>query len=703
MALIGEIRKRSWILIVLIGLAMGGFLLMDMLKNQTSFGNPNLMGKINGEKVLTTDFFQKEKDIFGDNTQGDMYERRDQVWEYLIQEELLGDATSKLGIDVSEEEMNELFNVGPNLSPVVVSFFGGYQQFDVQQYTQIKEQSATFEGQDKEVWDNLKDRVALSRKQTKYNNLVAQGFYTPTWMAEMDNVAKTQKANFKFVGIPFAAAEDVKVTDSDIRKFIKANAFKYKKDEETRKASYVTFNVTPTSEDSATVRQRIAELVPIFEATDNDSMFITDNYGIFEQAYLFKDVLSPIVSDSIFNLPKGSVVGPYLEGRQYKAVKVVDRMVVPDSVNVRHILLQPNPQLGAEDIARIKRVADTIMINLKAGTANFDSLAVKYSGDAATKNDGGKLGWKTPKSTQFGQLFEEFIFYKAQVGGYETIISQFGIHVVQVTNSKNSGKIGAQVAYVSEDIMPSTRTIKDVNTKAFAFVAKYRTVEALNKAAEEDPNITVSTTQALKSSDYQILGLGGGSTSRELIKWLFKADVGEVSAPIYTYQDAQLFYDNKLVIAGVNSKQPVGLPSVADVRAEVEPLVLNKKKADNIISRIKAGESLEAIASQFQSTVQEANGIGFDQTFVQGMGNEPDVVGQIFKSNSEMNKAMAPIAGNSGVFVVMPLFKSEATPMDDFAAAKQAISNDVRTRAQKGVFSAMKKQAKITDNRVRFY
>ena len=201
MALIGEIRKRSWILIVLIGLAMGGFLLMDMLKNQTSFGNPNLMGKINGEKVLTSDFYQKEKDIFGDNAQGDMFERRDQVWEYLIQEELLGEATSKLGIDVSEEEMNELFNVGPNLSPVVVSFFGGYQQFDVQQYTQIKEQSATFTGQDKEVWDNLKDRVALSRKQTKYNNLVAQGFYTPTWMAEMDNVAKTQKANFKFVGI----------------------------------------------------------------------------------------------------------------------------------------------------------------------------------------------------------------------------------------------------------------------------------------------------------------------------------------------------------------------------------------------------------------------------------------------------------------------------------------------------------------------
>lgn len=701
MALIGEIRKRSWILIVLIGLAMGGFLLMDMLKNQTSFGNPNLMGKINGEKVLTSDFYQKEKDIFGDNAQGDMFERRDQVWEYLIQEQLLGNATSKLGIDVSEEEMTELFNVGPNLSPVVVSFFGGYQQFDVQQYTQIKEQSATFTGQDKEVWDNLRDRVALSRKQTKYNNLVAQGFYTPTWMAEMDNVEKTQKVNFKFVGIPFAAAEDVKVTDSDIRAFIKENAFKYKKDEETRKASYVTFNVTPTSEDSANVRKKIAKLVPSFKVTDNDSIFITDNYGIFEQSYQFKDVLSPIVADSIFNLPAGSVVGPYLEGRQYKAVKVVDRMVVPDSVDVRHILLTPNPQLGAADVTRIKSVADTIMKSLKNGTANFDSLAVKYSDDASNKNDGGKLGWAT--TGKYVKPFEELVFYKAKVGEYNTVESQFGIHIVQVLNSKNSGKVGAKVAYVSEDIMPSPRTIKDINKKAFAFVAKYRTVDALNKAAEEDPNVTVSTTQALKASDYQILGLGSGTTSRDLIKWLFKEDVGEVSPAIYTYQDAQLFYDNKFVIAGVNSKQPVGLPSVADVRAEVEPLVLNKKKAANIMSRIKAGESLDAIASKFQSTVQEANGIGFDQTFVQGMGNEPQVVGQIFKNGVEMNKVMTAIAGNSGVFVVMPLFKSEAVPMDDFAAAKQAISGEVRTRAQQGIFNAMKKQAKIVDNRVRFY
>ncbi|MGB0862871.1 MAG: peptidylprolyl isomerase [Saprospiraceae bacterium] len=701
MALIGEIRKRSWILIVLIGLAMGGFLLMDMLKNQTSFGNPNLMGKINGEKVLTTDFYQTERDIFGENAEGDMFERRDQVWEYMIQQNLLNDVTGKLGIDVSEEEMNELFNVGPNLSPVVVSFFGGYQQFDVQQYTKIKEQAASFTGQDKEVWDNLKDRVRLSRKQTKYNNLVSQGFYTPTWMAEMDNVSKTQKANFKFVGIPFAAADDVKVTDSDIRAFIKANAFKYKKDEETRKASYVTFTVTPTSEDSADIRNKIADLVPQFKAAENDSMFITDNYGTFEQAYQFKDVLSPIVADSIFNLPKGSVVGPYLEGRQYKAVKVVDRMVVPDSVEARHILLQPNQQLGAEDVARVKRVADTIMISLKNGTGNFDSLAVKYSGDASNKNDGGKLGWAT--TGKYVKPFEEFVFYKAKVGEYNTVITQFGIHIIQVTNSKSSGKVGAQVAYISEDIMPSSGTIKDVNKKAFEFVGKHRTVEALEAAAAENADITVSTTQALKASDYQILGLGGGTTSRDLIKWLFKADLGEVSAPVYTYQDAQLFYDNKFVIAGLNSKQPVGLPSVADVRAEVEPLVLNKKKADNIMSKIKAGESLDAIAGQFQSTVQEANGIGFDQSFVQGMGNEPQVIGQIFKSGVEMNKAMAPVAGNSGVFVVMPLFKSEPTPISDFAEAKKAISNNDRTRAQQAVFGAMKKGAKITDNRTRFY
>ena len=703
MALIGEIRKRSWLLIVLIGLGMGGFLLMDMIGQKSSFGNPNLMGKINGKKVNAPEFYQTEIDLFGDSPTGDMYERRDQVWEYMIQEQLLDKACAKLGIQVSDEELDELFNVGPNLSQVIVNFFGGYQNFDVQQYTQIKTQAASFTGADLEVWDNLKERVRLTRKQEKLTNILAQAVYTPTWMAEMDNAEKTQKMNFKFVGIPFASIpdEDVKVTDGDISKYIKEHAYQYRSDEETRKASYVTFNVIPTSEDSALISNEIAKKVEEFRATEDDSIFITDNYGVFEQSYALKDALSPIIADSLFKVSVGTVVGPYHEGRQYKAVKLVDRKVVPDSVNVRHILLSPNPQLQGTDIPGLNGTADSIIIKLNAGTHSFDSLALQYSGDESNKNDGGNLGWAS-KGTYVPE-FENMVFYNAKVGEYRKVNSQFGIHVVQVLNSKNSGKVGVKVAYISDNIVPSAQTIKAVNGKAFDFVGKNRTLEAMEAAAKEDADITVNTTQDLKLSAYNIGGLGGGQPSRDMIKWLFSAKTGEVYSNLITYQDAEFFYDNKFVVPALHSKKPKGLPSAKDIRATVEPIVLNKKKADKILSQI-SGDDLDAIAGQFQSSVQDANGVAFGSPFVQGMGNEPEVIGTVFQTSEDgMNKTMAPLVGNSAVFVIQPLFKSEAEAIADYTAKQSELSNQARGVVRNGIFEAMKKEAKIVDKRSRFY
>lgn len=705
MTLLGEIRKRSWLLITLIGLGMGGFLLMDMLQNQTSFGNPNLIGKIDGKKVLAPDFYQTEAELFGESASGDMYQRRDQVWEYLIQKELLDKAKNQLGIDVSDEELNELFNVGPNLSPVIVNFFGGYQQFDVEQYNQIKSQADNFEGADRDVWNNLKDRVRLDRRQTKLNNLITKAVYTPNWMAEVSNEEATAGMNFQFVAIPFASIsdEEVTVTDADIKKYISERAHEFTSKEETRKVAYVTFNVVPTAADSAVVRQKVADLVAPFAAAEDDSLFITDNYGIFEQTYYTEGGLSPMVEDTLLNdLAIGSVYGPYLEGRQYKAVKLIDRMIVPDSVKARHILIQPLQEEGLEGIRKARQLADSLVTVLREGTAVFDSLAANYSADNSNKNDGGKLDWATTGT--YVKPFENLVFYKAKVGEYNTVETQFGIHIVQVTDSKNSGKTGVKVAYITEDIMPSQETIKEVNNQAFAFVTNNRTLAAMEVAAGENAAISMGISTPVKASSYSIPGIGGGTPTRDMVKWIFdEAKVGEVSTQLYTYQDATLFYDNKFVIAALHSKQPKGLPSVNDVRASVENSVRNQKKGEAIVAKIAGNTDLAAIAGQFQSTVQDANSVKFADNFVQGLGNEPKVIGAVFSPNAALNTTMSPIIGNTGVFVVKPVFKAEAAPIADLATTKQESSNQARASIGGRLFQAMKDQIKVVDKRTKFY
>ena len=72
MALIGKIRKNSWLLIFLIGLGLGGFILMDMFSGQQSiFGSTQFtVGKVAGEKLDWNEFNRAESILYS-NSGGD--------------------------------------------------------------------------------------------------------------------------------------------------------------------------------------------------------------------------------------------------------------------------------------------------------------------------------------------------------------------------------------------------------------------------------------------------------------------------------------------------------------------------------------------------------------------------------------------------------------------------------------------------------
>lgn len=704
MALIGEIRKRSWLLIAMIGLAMGGFLLMDML-GQLGVGvftNPNMIGKIDGQKITSTEFFAKEQDLGG---QGDTYRQKDNIWNLYVQEVLMEKATGKLGIDVSEEEKAELFTVGPNISPVVVNAFGGYQAFNPENYNQFKqaEEAGTIDADQQAAWDNIEKSVLLDRKQSKFNTLITQAIYTPTWMAEMENADKTVAASFKFVGVPFASIPDadVEVSNSDISSYIKKYSYKYTNDEETRKAAYVAFDVIPSAQDSAKLKAKIAGLIPGFETTDEDRLYASDNYGTYSAAYVPKDALSPIIADSLFKIPVGSVVGPYIDGREYKAVKLINRKETTDSVSVSHIVIAvQQPEFNLQGMDAANKLIDSLKTLIDNGAA-FDTLAVQFSNDPAAKEKkSGDLGFNN--TFNFGEDFDNKVLYDAEPNKLYIVESAVGVHLVKVTGVKKSGKTGVQVAYLKESIVPSEETIKIAREKAYAFVSANRSIEDLNKAAAESQgSIAVASSSDMKAMDYNILGLGSNEGSRNLVKWLYTADVGEVSPAIYAFQDEELFYDKKFVIAGLASKRGKGLASAKDMKTELEPLVRNYKKGEMIAKKIKAGESLDAVASANQSSVQDAPSVTFNTSFIPGLGNEPEVLGQVFSMG--LNKPSAPIIGSSAVYVVEVLSKTEPQPVTDYATAQKQISTATKSSIQNALYPAMKKQAKIDDRRARFY
>ncbi len=701
MALIGEIRKRSWILIVLIGLAMGGFLLMDMFSRVGVGGlmNPNQMGSVGGEEINAQEFFAREQALF--QSSENSFGNKDALWNLYVQEILLAKMQEQLGIGVSEEEKTELYSVGQNISPIILQNF----QYNTELYSQYKRAADAGELNEQQQvdWDRMSESIVLNRIETKMNNLMSKAIYTPTWMADMDNAEKTATMNFKFVGVPFSSIqEEVKVTNSDISKYIKKYSYRFKTKDETRKAAYVAFNVVPSSADSATIKGEIAEQVSNYKATEDDNeVFLADNYGIYSEKFYKRSEVSPLVADSLFQRPVGTIVGPYQEGRQYKAAKIIARQSIPDSVQVRHILI--GVQQASANYAGMERaseIADSLMNVLQTQpSVTFDSLAIANSNDPDTKDKGGDLGLND--KFPFGEAFDNSVMFDVKPNTLTKVESDYGVHIVEVTSVKSSGSTGVRVGYLVKDIIPSEETTKVARKKAYDFIASNRTIEQMNKSAAESQDVSVVSSGPMAKTDHNVLGLGSEDESRNIVKWMYRAEVGEVSNAIYTFYDKDLAYDSKFVIAGFASKQPEGLPSATDMKAELETAVMNEKKGEMIIKQIKAGDKVDAIATQLGSSVQAPTGISFNQSFIPGLGNEPEVLGLLY--NMEAGQTSKPILGNSGVYVVEMVSKTEAQPIADYSASKKQISTQMQQGVAQNIFEAMKGKAKIKDKRSNFY
>ncbi|MEM7102024.1 MAG: peptidylprolyl isomerase [Bacteroidota bacterium] len=708
MALIGKIRENSWFLIVLLVLGMGGFLFMDMIggsRGSSLMGGQNLVGKIEGEKVYVDKFLQREQNFYG-NAPGDPYQKRDDFWNFYVEETILQKASENTGIGVSPTELRDLL-VGQNISPIIYQEFGQ----NIQQVSQFIDEYATLPPEVKNYWYELESRVIKTQLETKMNNLVSKAIYTPTWMAEEVHKGNSGTMSISYVNVPLteASEEGIEVSDADIKKYIAENKTQFMRDEETCSIDYVTFDVSPSVVDSATIEKSIADKVKAWsESTASDSSFIVDNYGVYNTEFVFQDEMSSVIADSLFEVEPGTILGPYLESGTgayssfgyYRATKLVDRRVVPDSVQSRHILIPvQNPQTNPVGLANARKTVDSLKNLIEIEGAVFDTLA-KYHSTDGTSELGGDLGMQGPK--QFVPAFRDAIFYEADLNTLYSVVSPFGVHLVEVTGRKSTGRVGVRIATIEEIIVPSEKTQENVYNQAYQFVRDNRSLEALNKSVLEN-EMDKRSASDIGPNDFNIGGLGMGDASRNISKWVHKASIGDVSPEIYTYEDPVEFFNNKYVIVALTGITDEGMAGVADVRDVVEPLIINQKKAEQLAASITASD-LDAIASQYSVEVQEISDLSFNG--FSALNNEPAVIAEAFSLESGQNSKA--IAGKSGVYVVRVNSKAEPTPANDIPTIRRQESGKMvnALNSQFGgnpLLEAMKKNAEITDNRARFF
>lgn len=705
MSVIQKIRdKYAALVIAVIALSLVGFIMMDAFVGRgRSMGNTNgSIGKVNGEKIERNDF---EKKI---NLQTAMYgaqaPQREQlissVWDQTVDGIVMNQEYEKVGLQFTAKELNDvLFGANPPqwLSQQFTDPKTG--QFNASQakqyFAQVKKQKNN---------PNLEMINAAYIEPTidqalrmKYMALLSNSSYVPKWMAERTLSDQNAVARFSYVSVPYTSINDssVKVTDEDIKNYIQKHKESFKQDEAVRSVSYVVFNASPSAQDSAKVLAQVNSLKNDFAAAQDPETYLArvSSETPYFNGYTLSSKLQVPNADTIKKLVPGQVYGPYIDGPNYSLAKMIDKRTMPDSVKVRHILIKTaeKGQPTLEDSIAKKRI-DSIAAAARSG-ADFNALVQKYSDDQGSKNTKGEYDFTSSQFPNLSKEFAEVAFY-GKTGDKKAVKVEnqaySGYHYIEVVNQKKI-EPAYKIAYLSRPIEASQETINTANNAASQFAASSRNKKQFddNAAKQHLPELNAPD---LKQNDFQIPGLG---ESRQFIRWIFENKPGDVSEP-YEIGD-------KYVVAVVTGESDKGLMNVAKARPLAEPLIINEKKAQQIISSKIKGGTLEQIAQSAGVSVLHADSVGFAQPFIPNIGNEPKIVGVAF-NKSMQGKVSEPIAGNTGVFVVKDenVLALPNTNMNAWQLRKQLEMQQKQMGGYRSI-EALKKAANIKDNRFDFY
>lgn len=704
MSVIQRIRdKAAWIIFGAIALALIAFIVQDAsFRRGNVFSNSSTIGKVNGQSIDKKEL--DEKIALVEQMQQAQGVQRDQlissVWNFMVDETVLKQQYQKLGLAFSAKELNDIL-FGNNPPAWLRQQFtdpatGVFNVDQAKQYfAQIKKQK---DNPNVSLFYNAYIQPTIDQTlRQKYNELISGAVYVPKWMAEKTSTDNNGIANISYVYVPYASVSDsaVKVSDDEIAAYVSKHPNDFKQDEETRQVSYVTFDATPSAQDSVAVFNQLSTLKSEMATNSDMKTFIgvKGSEAPFFDGYVTSVNMKMPNADTLKRLGDGQVYGPYLDGQNYVVAKMVGRREMPDSVKVRHILVKTadrgQPVL-ADSVAKAR--IDSIANAIKAG-ASFEAMVAKYSDDDGSKGTKGEYEFP---SSQFGGLTKEFAetaFYgnagdkkvvKVESGGYS------GYHYIEVLQQKNR-QTAYKVAYLSKPIAASQETISAASSASQQFAAASRSKKQFEETATKQNKAPIFSPE-LRENDFSIPGLG---ENRTFIKWIFEHNTGDISEPTEIGEH--------YVVALINSVNKAGLLSAAAARPMVEPILKNEKKAQQIIAAKFKGNTLEAYAQSAGTTVQRADSISFQSPVINGVGNEPKVIGVAFNKNIQ-GKVSEPIAGNTGVFAVKgegisARASMSASPDDQ----RKAIENNMRAQIRYRSMDAIRRAAEVKDFRSKFF
>ena len=710
MAVLGKIRERSIVLILVIGMALFAFVISGVFTDP-GMTSQKPIGNVNGEDISIEEF-RNQVDFLERNYNLSGMVPVNNVWDQTVRTEILNSQYELSGIDSGKDHIEFILSQNPSFSSDP-RFLNDAGMFEIEKFIDLIIEMKTTNTQSYEQWKNQEKIFQNQSNEQIYFNLIKSGINFTQKDGENEYLLQNNNVDIEYIQIPFSSISDSLITykKSEIKKYIESNENDFKV-EASRNIEYVMFEEKPSLEDENTLKKKLQsylvekneynnvskleETIPSLLTAKNISEFVNSNSEIkFDSIYLPKGSLASNHANLLFNLDDNKTYGPYLDGEYFKISRMLDKKK-NGSVRASHILVSYKGSQNANaQVLRskvdAKKEASRILRLAKRKPDTFTELAFEFS-DGPSKSSGGDLGFL--QEGVMTKPFNDFVFSK-RVGSIGVVETDFGYHVIKVVAKEDV----VLLASISQKNIPSDDTSDRVFNLATKFEINLSKTLNLNALAVENDYV-VKPINGIKVLDDILPGL---SSQRRVVQWLFS---NEIKLNDYKRFDLS---NGGYVIAQVTDITNDGLSSVANASLRALPKVLNSKKANLIIKQNDNKLSLEDLAKNNNLEIKKALALNQKNATISGSGREPLLVGHAF--GLDVNQVSDFIIGENGVYKIKVLKKNTVSDNENYKSNKlnfiisyqNQLLNSSRPNLNNSVYQAIKEKADIEDNRSLYY
>lgn len=668
MTALGKIRSKGILLIIIIGLGLFAFIAEEAFRscNGIKGQNSQQIGEVLGEKIYVQDFqklLEEYQDAMKltmrtDNLSEDQLNQlKDQVWQQLVSERVMKEDCKKLGLTVTEDELQNVLNDGTNQlltqTPFVNQQTGRFDVSILKQFIDAyRKAEASNNSQQLDqmrpaynYWLFVEKNLRTQLLAQKYQSLLANCVLSNKVEAKMAFNEENEEAQIQLASIAYNTIKDadIKVTDEELKAKYEELKPAFRQQQETRDVKMVDVQVKASATDRAQLQKDMAGYQKQLAAAADPTQVVSKSGSMIQYIGLpvsgkaFQQY--PDIASKIDSMAVGTTgVVENTKDNTYNIVRILSRTELPDSVEFRQI------QVGGKTLEAARASADSIQKALAAG-GDFQAIAKRYGQDSTTTWFTGAMYEQASTMSQDNRAYIEALLNGA-VGSTQNIELTQGNVVIQVLNRK-AMKSKAVAAVIKKEIRFSDNTYSKAYNRFSQFVTQSQASLAdLQKHATKF-GYTVQDLNDFATSSHTV-GNVGGSGIRDAIKWIFEAKEGQVS---------QLFEAGKendhLLVLCMTKIHPQGYRpwDDAQVKEILKREVIRDKKAEMIMAKLKGVTSIAAAQAK-GAKVSTVNQITFAApAFIQATGAAEPALSGAVAATAQGKFCSAPVKGNAGVYV----------------------------------------------------